>query len=347
MAKSSIVKGLLIFLVLALLVGGGVGYYFYEMIYGSNIRNNGGKDHVLFIPTGADFDDVRLLIKQQDMLKNDAAFLWVAEKMKYPENVKPGKYLISSKLTTRELVDKLRQGKNETVKVVINSARTLPKIAGAATANIEADSTRFLQLLTSKSLLDSLKKNEKTVMSLIMPDTYQLYWNTNERRLLKRLLKEYDKFWSNERIQQAKALNLTPYEVITLASIVEQETYHHDEMDDVAGVYLNRLKKGMLLQADPTVKYAVGDFELKRVLNKHLEFDSPYNTYKYAGLPPGPICVPSKKAINAVLNPMEHKYLYFCAKDDFSMYHAFATTLRQHTINARRYQSALNRKRIF
>jgi len=344
MGKKSILG---ILLVLGLIVGGGIGYYFYQQIYNSNIQSNKSGKHILYIPTGANFETVVQNLTQNSILKDEQSFRWVADKMKYPDKIKPGKYIIPTNLSNRELIHKLRLGENETVKVVINSARTLPDIVGTATRNIEADSLKFLQLLQSPEVLKSLKRNPETVMSMILPDTYELFWHTNEDKLLKRLLKEYDKFWTPAKLDKAKTLNLSPFEVITLAAIVEQETYHHDEMDDVAGVYFNRLKKGMLLQADPTVKYAVGDFEIKRVLNKHLEVDSPYNTYKYAGLPPGPICVPSKKAIDAVLSPVEHKYLYFCAKEDFSMYHAFATNLKQHMINARRYQKALNQKKIF
>jgi UPF0755 protein len=184
-------------------------------------------------------------------------------------------------------------------------------------------------------------------MTLFIPNTYEFYWNTSADKFIERMYVEYKHFWSKSRLNKAQKIKLTPEQVIILASIVEEETIKDDEKPTVAGVYLNRLHKNIRLQADPTVRFAVGDFEIKRILNKHLKIDSPYNTYKYAGLPPGPICIPTISSIDAVLNYKKHDYLYFCAKDDFSGYHAFAKTLKQHNINATKYRKALNKNRIY
>ncbi len=328
------------------IIGGGVAWYFYNMIYGPAV--SGKQDqYTLFIPSNADFDQVMDSLTHHKIIKNEQALRWVAQRMSYPDNIKSGKYTIDAGMNNRELIGKLRLGKQEAVKVVVNSYRDFTKMAGAVGRNLEADSSKLLQLLNDPTYLKSIAYETHTVSSLFLADTYQFNWNTNEEQFVERMQKEYKKFWNDERRKKAADLNLSILEVNTLASIVEEEAYHKEEMPKIAQVYLNRLQKGMLLQADPTVKYAVGDFTIKRVLNKHLETDSPYNTYLYAGLPPGPICLPSKNAIEAVLNPVEHNYLYFCAKDDFSMYHAFAHNLKQHLINARRYQNALNRKRIF
>lgn len=344
--RGKALKWILLSLVLLLIIGSIVGWYAYSIVYGSNVSDR-QDSYELFIPTGADFETVIDSLKSNKIIKDEWAFRWVADRMQYPEKVKSGKYLIKSGGSSREILNLLRSGKQEPIKVTINSARDLSKMIGTVGKKLEADSTKLLNMLESETYTKELGYTPETVSAFFLPDTYEFFWNTDEQGFIDRMKKEHDKFWTDERKAKATAVKLNPFEVSTLASIVQEEAYHNDEMDDIAGVYLNRLKKGMLLQADPTVKYAVGDFTLKRVLNVHLETESPYNTYLNAGLPPGPICMPSKNAINAVLNPAEHKFLYFCAKDDFSMYHAFATNLRQHLINARRYQSALNKKRIF
>ncbi|HAZ24348.1 MAG TPA: endolytic transglycosylase MltG, partial [Algoriphagus sp.] len=189
--------------------------------------------------------------------------------------------------------------------------------------------------------------NEETIMSMFIPNTYEVWWNTSPEALFDRMYKEYNDFWTDERKKKAAELGLNPKEVSTLASIVQAESQKKDERAKIAGVYLNRLKLNMPLQADPTLVFALGDFSLKRILNIHKETESPYNTYKYAGLPPGPINLPDINSLDAVLNYEDHDYLYFCAKEDFSGYHAFAKTLSEHNANARRYQAALNAAKIF
>jgi len=227
------------------------------------------------------------------------------------------------------------------VKVSFISVRSLDILAGKVAANIEADSTEIAQLLKSPETAQKYGFDERTFMAMFIPNSYEFYWNTSAEQFVERMAKEFKAFWTEERLQKAENIGMTQSQVSTLASIVEVETQQNDEKARVAGVYINRLNLGMLLQADPTVVYAVGDFTLKRVLNKHLEIESPYNTYKYSGLPPGPINIPSISSIDAVLNYEKHNYKFFCAKDDFSGYHVFAVTNAQHEANARKYHKAL------
>ncbi len=328
------------------IVGAVVAWYAYGIIYNPNIKES-NNPHYIYLTNDATFDTVVKELEENDVLYDVESFKRVAGLMKYQKNIKPGKYLIDQGMNNRELVHKLRLGKQESVKVVINKVRELEKFVGAATRNIHADSAKLLKMLQDPNYL---KDNNMTATSLFtefIPDTYEFYWNTDEDAFIQKMKTEKEKFWNDDRYRKAEQKELSPYEVAVLASIVDEEAYHLDEMDEIAQVYLNRLAINMALQADPTVKFAVGDFTLKRVLNVHLEKDSPYNTYMYPGLPPGPICLPSKTALDAVLNPAKHDYLYFCAKDDFSMYHAFAKNLSQHMRNATKYQNALNKKKIF
>ena len=216
-------------------------------------------------------------------------------------------------------------------------------LAGRISRQIEADSIAIVRLLNNTDSLAAWGFNLQTIPALFLPNTYEFYWNTDAWQFTKKMRQEYDKYWTEERKDKAKAIGLSPIQVSILASIVDKETNKTDEMARIAGVYLNRLRDGWLLQADPTLVFAIGDFEIRRVLNIHKEVESPYNTYKYKGLPPGPICIPSLQSINAVLNAEKHNYYYFCAKEDFSGYHVFAKTLTEHNRNAQRYQHALSR----
>lgn len=241
---------------------------------------------------------------------------------------------------------KRRHQKPRVVMLTIPPVRTTPDLAGRLARQIDADSAQLMMVFSDSILIDSLGFNAQTLTAMFIPNSYEVYEWISPKDLLLRLKKEYDIFWTPKRQAQAKEQGLTLVEVMTLASIVEQETTCDAEKPTIAGVYLNRLKKGMLLQADPTVKYAVGDFALKRVLKQHLKCDNPYNTYIYEGLPPGPICIPSLASINAVLTPETHNYIYMCAKEDFSGTHNFAITLAEHNINARKYAEALNKAGI-
>ncbi|MEO0312458.1 MAG: hypothetical protein RIQ89_2115 [Bacteroidota bacterium] len=331
------------FLLIGLVVFLGFGYFAYSIAYQSNVRLE--KERAIYIKTGTGFSDLVHQLMQDDLLVREADFRLMAKVMRVA-NVKAGKYLIKPKMGNRALLTMFRGGLQEPVMLTFSTGRSVATLSGLMAQQLEIDSAAMVALLTNKAFLDSIGFNEFTVLGLFIPDSYQMYWNTDERKLISKLLKAYQKFWNRERIAKAKALNLSPAEISTLASIVQSESNQADEQPIIAGVYLNRLQSGIKLQADPTLVYAAGDFSMKRVLNIHKEIDSPFNTYKYAGLPPGPITLPQKQSIDAVLNYTHHDYLYFCARDDFSGYHTFASTYESHLLNARRFQAALDRRGI-
>ena len=260
----------------------------------------------------------------------------------YEQRIHTGRFAIESGRSTLDVFRQLRRGQQTPMMLTVPEVRTLDQMAAQLGRKLMADSTAIADALADSSLCAQLGFHGATLPCLFIPNTYEVYWNISPEKLLKRMKKEHDAFWNKERIQKAEKAGLTPCEVQTLASIVDEETAVGAEKARVAGLYLNRLRKGMLLQADPTVKYAVGDPTLRRILNKHLAVDNPYNTYRHAGLPPGPIRVASVQGINAVLNAEQHDYLYMCAKEDFSGTHNFARTSAEHMQNARRYQQALN-----
>lgn len=260
--------------------------------------------------------------------------------------IKTGRYAIKPTDNMRYLHRRLSLGYQTPIKLTIGSVRTLDRIARNTSRQLMIDSVEIANLLNDTAFIHSLGYTQATLPALFIPNTYEVYWDMSAKDFIARMQKEHKAFWNDKRLQQAQSIGLTPIEVSTLASIVEEETANHAEKPIVAGLYINRLKKGMLLQADPTVKFSIGNFELRRILYRHLEIDSPYNTYKYAGLPPGPIRVPSYQGLESVLNYAKHNYLYMCAKEDFSGTHNFAVTSTQHAANARRYQQALNRKGI-
>lgn len=335
-------------LLIGLLIGAYVGYNMYTRIYQPNVTLKKGKTDYFYIKTGSTFSDVSNSLYEGGYIKNRTSFEWVAEKKSnFKTNIKPGRYLLRDGMNNNELVDLLRSGKQEPVKISFDHIRTVKELAGKLSKNIEADSLSTYTLLTDKEFINSYGFNSNTILSLFIPNTYEFYWNTSSEELVKRMATEYKNFWNEERKAKAKKMNLTQSEVSTLASIVQAEqSMRVDERPRVAGLYVNRLKKGMLLQSDPTVIYAVGDFEIRRVTGKHLAIDSPYNTYKRTGLPPGPIVLPSIKSLDAVLNYEKHNYIYMCAKEDLSGYHNFAVNYDEHMANARRYQKELNRRNI-
>ena len=259
---------------------------------------------------------------------------------------KTGRYAIKPTDNMRYLHRRLSMGYQTPVRLTVGSVRTLDRMARNVARQLMIDSAEVARLMTDTSYIHGMGYTNETLPALFIPNTYEVYWDMTAEEFMQRMLKENKAFWNDKRLQQAQSIGLTPVEVATLASIVEEETANQAEKPMVAGLYLNRLKRGMLLQADPTVKFSMQDFGLKRILFKHLEVDSPYNTYKYAGLPPGPIRVPSFQGLESVLNYSKHNYLYMCAKEDFSGTHNFAVTSAQHAANARRYQQALNRRGI-
>lgn len=332
---------------LILLVGLFVAFTLYKSIYTQNI-NQDKEDLLLQIPSNSSFQDVYTLLKEGDYLKDSLSFYRVATLMKYVKDEVPsGKYQIQNTWNNRQLVGHLRSGNQAPMKVTFNNVRTVEELSGKITSYLELDSLDLLEKLTSEETLNELGLNKENVMSLFIPNTYNFFWDQDADMILDRMKKENEKFWSSEdRLSKAKALGLSKEEVYTLASIVEKESHRNNEKPVIAGVYLNRLERGMMLQADPTVVFAVGDFTIRRVLKKHLAFDSPYNTYRNTGLPPGPIYMPSIKSIDAVLSPQEHSYLYFCAKPGYDSEHSFAKTVREHENNANKYRSWLNKERI-
>jgi UPF0755 protein len=247
----------------------------------------------------------------------------------------------------KDLISILRAGLQTPVKVTFTGFRTPSQLAQRISKQIEADSVEIVAAFSNNELVEEFGFSTETFIAMFIPNTYEFFWNTDADGFFKRMKREHEAFWNEARIEKAKKLNMSKTQVSTLASIVEEETVNRDERPRVAGVYINRIERGMPLQADPTIKFALGDFTIRRILTKHLSVDSPYNTYKNRGLPPGPINAPSISSIDAVLNYEVHKYLYFCAKSDFSGYHAFARTLTEHNKNAREYQRALNRERIY
>ena len=259
---------------------------------------------------------------------------------------KTGRYAIKPTDNMRYLHRRLSMGYQSPVMLTVGSVRTLDRMARNVARQLIIDSTEVARLMADTAYIRSIGYSKETLPALFIPNTYEVYWNLSAEELMQRMVKENKAFWNDKRMNQAKAIGLTPIEVATLASIVEEETANQNEKPMVAGLYINRLQRGMLLQADPTVKFSLQEFGLKRILYKHLEVDSPYNTYKYTGLPPGPIRVPSYQGLESVLNYTKHNYLYMCAKEDFSGTHNFAVTSAQHAANARRYQQALNRKGI-
>ncbi len=344
--KPLLFKIILVFC-LFLFIGIGISAYFlYQKMYLSNVNLGYKNSTYIHIPTGSDFNNVKKILYEKGIIKNKSSFEWLAEKKNYINNIKPGKYQLKTNMSNNEIVNLLRSGKQEPVKLTFNNIRTKEQLVAKISNLIEADSNSLLKALKNNKVLKKYNFTSENVMALFIPDTYSIYWNNSAEQFIDRMYKEYKKFWTQSRKDKAKKMNLTPIQISVLASIVQQETIKSDEMPRVAGVYINRLNKGMLLQADPTVIFAVGDFGIKRVLNKHLEIDSPYNTYKYLGLPPGPICLPLPSTIDKVLNYEKHDYIFFCAKEDFSGYHNFAKNGAQHSQNAHKYQNALNKLNI-
>jgi UPF0755 protein len=321
-------------------------YLICNQFFGLNVRPKGDKA-TIYISDGASYEQVMDSVKANLIIKNNKMLEWVAEKKKYQKLVKPGRYVINRPLNYNGLINILRGGKQTPVKITINNIRTLNELAGKIGGQIEADSAEIIGFFSDPEnyIKDGFKKED--VISVFIPDTYEFYWNTGAGKLYNRMLREYRKFWNRERLQKSGEIGLTPAEVSTLASIVDEEALKPDEKPRIAGVYLNRLKRGIPLQADPTIKFAINDFTVNRILFKHLEADSPYNTYKHAGLPPGPIGCPSVNGIDAVLNAEKHDYLYFAAKSDFSGYHNFSRTLSEHNRYANQYQRELNKRRIY
>lgn len=342
-------KTIILILVIGAIVGGYMAYSMYQKVYQPNVTLENTTDKYFYIYSNYEFKDVVHDLYEKGYIINRESFEWVAEqKANFTNNVKPGRYLLEDGMSNNELVNLLRSGEQKPVKVTFNNVRTKAQLAGKLTKNLECDSTEVYDLLNDKEFVSKYGFNRITILTLFLPNSYEFYWNTSAEELIKRMATEYKKFWTEDRKAKAKKLNLSQSEVAILASIVQAEqSVHSDERPKVAGLYINRLRQGMLLQSDPTIIYGIGDFSIRRVLNKHKTHNSPYNTYMHRGLPPGPINLPSIKSLDAVLNYEQHDYIYMCAKEDFSGYHNFAKTYNQHLVYARKYQAELNKRRIY
>ncbi|NNE77667.1 MAG: endolytic transglycosylase MltG [Pricia sp.] len=343
------IKRILIFILLiGLVVGGIFAYRVYDAIFSPNTTFN-NEEAIVYIPSDADFSAVKDLLTP--LLDDVGTFEQVAQRKGYASNIRAGKYAIKKGMNNNEIINSLRSS-NIPVKVAFNNQETVHDLAGRISMQIEADSISLLQAFTDSDFLKSNEIDEEAKLAIYIPNSYEFFWNTSAGEFRDRMLKEYHRFWNDERIAKSKALNLTPLEVITLASVVHKETAKVDERPTVAGLYLNRLQRGMLLQADPTVIYALkkhtGNFDtiIKRVLYKDLELDSRYNTYKYTGLPPGPITMPDISAIDAVLSPEKHDFLYMVANVEDFGYHKFAKTAAQHNRNKVQYIRWINAQKI-
>jgi UPF0755 protein len=321
-------------------------FYGYQVFFTENVQVDKGDTYVV-ITEDMDFTDLQDYLYDKQIVNDMLSFSFVAKVLDYQENMKPGLYRFQKDMTNLQVVRMLRAGLQTPTEITFNNCRIKPDLAGKITSSVQADSTQFLKLLKSDSLVEAYGFTQESIMAMFIPNTYEVYWTISEMGIMERMHKEYERFWTDARKAKAKKIGLTPLEVSILASIVQAESVQADERPKIAGVYLNRLERGIALQADPALVFAVGDFEIRRVLNVHKQIDSPYNLYKNRGLPPGPINLPEVNSIDAVLNAQNHNYLYFCAKPDFSGYHAFAKTLREHNVNARAYQNALNKARIY
>lgn len=328
-----------ILLLLFVVVLGGalaIGY----LIFGPKVKNP--HDRFLYIPTGAGMQQLKDSLRANAFLSGFSVFHRVASYTDLPRNIKPGKYKIQSGMSLYSLTKKLRSGRQEPVNLVITRIRLKEDLAKRIGRGFELDSARAMAFLTSNDSLLPFDVDTNTVLTTIFPDTYTYFWTATMSTIFDKLFKERQKFWTPERMQQAAHHGLTPDEVYVMASIVEEETNKKEDKGKIASVYINRIKKGMTLSADPTIKYAMKDFTLTRIYHRYLDVVSPYNTYRNRGLPPGPICTPSRETIEEVLNAPETNYLFFVAKPDFSGYSNFAVTYNEHLIYARAYQQALN-----
>ena len=313
------------------------GYTLYEKTFNNNVALESGKKAIVYLRPGNTMEDLVDTLKNQGLLINMESFKWMAEYKGLDDKIKPGRYVLRPGMNNRELVNMFIGGLQEPFLVFINKQRTKEQFADYISSKFVFESGDLHDLLNNSDFLDEIGSDPETVLGMMISDSYEFRWTDSPEAFLRRMKTKYDSFWNDERVNKADQIGLDPSEVIVLASIVEEETAMEDEKAAVARLYLNRLDRDMLLQADPTVKYAVGDFSITRVLYRHLEVDSEYNTYKYKGLPPGPICIPYKSTLEAVLNPDGHDYIFMCARDDFSGYHNFAKTNRQHEINRQKY----------
>lgn len=345
MAKKKGTSFLLYFISIALIVAIlGSLYVAYVVLAKPNIAVK--KRTHIYIPTDSTYTFLLTQLQEKEVLKDVWSFEIVAQLKELPYKIKSGHYVIAPGMNNRQIVNLFRGGLQEPVKLVIYNIRTKEEFSGLVGRTIEADSIKVLETLNSDSFCKTFQLDTVNILSHFIVDNYELWWNTPLEKFWKKMDASHQAFWNQDRLQKAKALNMSEKEIVTLASIVEKEAIFHKEMPTIAGVYLNRLKIGMPLQADPTLVFALRDFNARRVLNYHKDFDSPYNTYKNTGLPPGPICMPRQNSIDAVLNAEQHQYLYFCANPDMSGYSIFSKTYEEQMKVAAQYRKKLNAMNI-
>ncbi len=346
--KHSFIKRLFAVIVVIVFIAGFVfAYQVWRTAFSPNVNIEGAAASYFYLPSGSDYDDLLGLLNEQGILDNKESFSRLADIKNLPSHIYPGRYRIEDGMSNNSLINLLRSGTQSPVNLVFNQTRSLEELASVVSRQIEADSAGLIKLFRDDSLAREMGFSTETLPAIFLPNTYEFYWNTSAVSFIERMNREYERFWSERRENLREETGLTREEVVTLASIVAEETNMTNEMPVIAGVYINRLNRGMRLQADPTIKFIIDDFAVNRVLSVHLKVDSPYNTYIYGGLPPGPIIIPSIDAIEAVLSFERHDYFYFSAKEDFSGYHRFARTLSEHNRNARLYREALDERRIY
>lgn len=340
------IRTLIAVVIICLVIGGivsGAGWYY---LFSPQFHPE--KTVYIYIDRDDTMDSLYHKLQAKGNIGSLKGLEWLAQYKKFNDaSIRTGRYAIYPNDNTRAVFNRLSGGLQTPVNVTVPTVRTWDRMARAVSNQLMIDSTEIATLLYNPAYIEKMGYTKESLYCLFIPNTYEVYWNISADDFLNRMQREHERFWTAERKEKAAAQGLTIEQVCTLASIVDEETNDNAEKPTVAGLYLNRLKRGIPLQADPTVKFALGDFEIRRVTFKDLETDSPYNTYKYAGLPPGPIRIPTIKAIESVLDPHKHNYLYMCAKEDFSGSHNFAVTLAEHNRNAQKYQQALNQRRIF
>ena len=341
MSKKKILIPLIIFS--TILTTGSV--YTYQMLYSPNFLIN-ADDKFIIIEENTDFNELIKKLEDDTLINDILSFSFLSKLMEYQENIKIGAYKVKMNMSNYEMITMLRSGNQTPIKLTFSYARKIEDLAEKITTKLKMSRDDLLNYLNENiNNYSGFKKTD--IISIFLPDTYEVYWNISPEKLTNKMYSEYKKFWNEERLSKLDKINLNQKEAIVLASIVASESRMLDEADRIAGLYINRLNRNMRLQADPTLIFAANDFTIRRVLNKHKKIKSPYNTYIHRGLPPGPIRLASKKYIDAVLNYEKHNYIYMCAKEDFSGYHAFATNLSDHNRNAKKFQLALNMRKIY
>jgi UPF0755 protein len=338
---------LIIFIIITAVIFFVVAFSVNYFLNASNIDIGDNEETYIYVYDGDTFDDVLAQLRERQLLKNEFSFVKMANFMGYPKSVKSGKYKIDNTMGNLTLIRHLRAGRQTPTRITFNNIRTKEELSARLGEQLMIDSLQIINVLEDTKFLAKYGLNNYTSIVVFIPNTYEVYWNISATALFEKMWKEYNRFWNNTRKEKAEKAGFSPLEISIIASIVEEETNYAKEKPTVAGLYINRLRRNLPLQADPTVKFAVGDFSIRRVLNKHLEFDSPYNTYIYKGLPPGPIRIPSIESIDAVLNYEKHNYIYMCAKYDEPWKHAFAVSFQEHQRNAAKFRRSLNQRKIF